>query len=211
MNEKITRAKRNLFSQKVVKCLHEQMIVKNISKSYLASELMVGPSTVGWWFNNTLRMPLNRIREVSKILNSTIFTQVCIDEIDEILQSKIDKVRKGRYLLVKHDLENQLNDQCVSVNSKKKEIKMKILKVNMLFLAMAADRDHDIPSIIKVDGKWAYIERDDKDLPQLLEYAGYFAELQTIDVDSYEFQMHVEGKRFCQLVEPSMIAKYKDN
>jgi len=155
MNQKISRAKRNLFSQTVVKCLHEQMRVKNISKANLASELMVGPSTVGWWFNNSLRMPLSRILEVSKILNSTIFTQVCIDEIDKILQSDIDKVRKGRYLLVKHDLKNQLKEQCVPVKSQKKEIFMKILKVNLLFLAMAADRDHEIPSIIKVDGKWA--------------------------------------------------------
>lgn len=86
---------------------------------------------------------------------------------------------------------------------------MKVLKVNLLFLAMAADRDHEIPSIIKVDGKWAFIDRDDKDLPQLLEYAGYFAELMTVDVDSYEFNMHVEGKRFCQLVEPAMIEKFE--
>lgn len=211
MNQKISRAKRNLFSQTVVKCLHEQMRVKNISKANLASELMVGKSTVGWWFNNTLRMPLNRILEVSKILNSTIFTQVCIDEIDKILQSDIDKVRKGRYLLVKHDLKNQFKEQCIPVKSKKKEIFMKILKVNLLFLAMAADRDHEIPNVIKVDGKWAFIERDDKDLPQLLEYAGYFAELQTVDVDSYEFNMHVEGKRFCQLVEPAMIEKYESD
>lgn len=210
MNQKISRAKRNLFSQTVVKCLHEQMRVKNISKANLASELMVGPSTVGWWFNNSLRMPLSRILEVSKILNSTIFTQVCIDEIDKILQSDIDKVRKGRYLLVKHDLKNQLKEQSVPVKSQKKEIFMKILKVNLLFLAMAADRDHEIPSIIKVDGKWAYVDRDDKNIPHLLELAGYYAERHLADIDSYEFAIHFEGRRFCQLVEPAMIEKFKD-
>ena len=87
---------------------------------------------------------------------------------------------------------------------------MKILKVNLLFLAMAADRDHEIPSIIKVDGKWAYVDRDDKNIPHLLELAGYYTEEHVPDVDSYKFAMHFESRRFCQLVEPAMIEKFKD-
>lgn len=86
---------------------------------------------------------------------------------------------------------------------------MVVIKVNTLFLAMAADRDHEIPEILKVEGKFCYIFRDDKNLPQVLEYAGYFAEIETAAVETYEYEMHKEAKTFCDIVEPIMVEKWE--
>jgi hypothetical protein len=92
----------------------------------------------------------------------------------------------------------------------KGEFKMITMKVNLLFLAMAADRDHDIPEILKVvDGKFAWILRDDKALPQLMEYAEYFAELETCQVETYECEMHLEARKFVDIVTPFMIEKWE--
>ena len=85
---------------------------------------------------------------------------------------------------------------------------MVAIKVNLLFLAMASDRDHEIPEILKVDGKMCYIFRDDPKLPDVLEYAGYFAEIETAAIETYEYEMHKEAKIFCDIVEPIMVEKW---
>lgn len=85
---------------------------------------------------------------------------------------------------------------------------MVVIKVNTLFLAMAADRDHEIPEILKVEGKFSYILRDDPALPDVLEYAGYFAEIETASIETYEYEMHKEAKIFCDIVEPIMVEKW---
>ena len=42
---------------------------------------------------------------------------------------------------------------------------MIVIKVNLLFLLMAADREHAIPEILKINGKWALITSDNKESP----------------------------------------------
>lgn len=95
--------------------------------------------------------------------------------------------------------------------NKQGDVQMIVIKVNLLFLAMASDRDHEIPEILKIDDKFCYIFRDDPKLPDVLEYAGYFAELESevMTIGSYEYEMHKEAKIFCDFVEPVMIEKWE--
>jgi len=86
---------------------------------------------------------------------------------------------------------------------------MIIIRVNLLFLAMAADREHGVPEILKVEGKWAWILRDDKALPQLFEYAEYFAEMETCQIDTYECEMHKEARIFVDIITPIMVKKWE--
>ena len=87
---------------------------------------------------------------------------------------------------------------------------MIVIKVNLLFLAMAADREHAIPEILKVDGKWALITRDNKELPDLLEYAEYHAEQEDAPFDSYAREMHREARTFVDTVTPVMVEKWEN-
>jgi len=83
------------------------------------------------------------------------------------------------------------------------------INVNLLFLAMAADRDHAIPTVLSIEGKSAWIWRDDKALPDLLEYAEYHAELEDTEFDSYAREMHREARIFMDAVTPVMIEKWE--
>lgn len=84
------------------------------------------------------------------------------------------------------------------------------IKVNLLFLAMAADRDHAVPEILKVDGKWALITRDNKELPELLEYAEILHDkFEDTEFDSYAREMSREARIFMEIVTPVMIEKWE--
>ena len=84
------------------------------------------------------------------------------------------------------------------------------IKVNLLFLAMAADREHAIPEILKVDGKWALITRDNKELPELLEYAEILHDkFEDTEFDSYAREMSREARIFMDIVTPVMIEKWE--
>jgi hypothetical protein len=87
---------------------------------------------------------------------------------------------------------------------------MIVIKVNLLFLAMAADREHAIPEILKVDGKWALITRDNKELPDLLEYAEILHDkFEDTEFDSYAREVHREARIFMDIVTPVMIEKWE--
>jgi hypothetical protein len=87
---------------------------------------------------------------------------------------------------------------------------MIVIKVNLLFLAMAADREHAIPEILKVDGKWALITRDNKELPDLLEYAEILHDkFEDTEFDSYAREMSREARIFMEIVTPVMIEKWE--
>lgn len=88
---------------------------------------------------------------------------------------------------------------------------MIVIKVNLLFLAMASDRDHDIPEILKVDGKWALITRDNKELPDLLEYAEILHDkFEDTEFDSYAREMAREARTFVEIVTPIMVEKWEN-
>jgi len=88
---------------------------------------------------------------------------------------------------------------------------MIVIKVNLLFLAMAADRDHAIPEILKVDGKWALITRDNKELPELLEYAEILHDkFEDTEFDSYAREMSREARIFMEIVTPVMVEKWEN-
>jgi len=87
---------------------------------------------------------------------------------------------------------------------------MIVIKVNLLFLAMAADRDHAIPEILKVDGKWALITRDNKELPDLLEYAEILHDkFEDTEFDSYAREVAREARIFMDIVTEVMIEKWE--
>ena len=85
-----------------------------------------------------------------------------------------------------------------------------VIKVNLLFLAMAADREHAIPEILKVKDKWAWIPRDCAELPDLLEYAEYHTEQENAPFDSYAREMHREARTFVDIVTPVMVEKWEN-
>jgi len=85
-----------------------------------------------------------------------------------------------------------------------------VINVNLLFLAMAADRDHAIPEILKVKDKWAWIPRDCAELPDLLEYAEYHKENGDTPFDSYAREMHREARTFVDIVTPVMVEKWEN-
>ena len=85
-----------------------------------------------------------------------------------------------------------------------------VIKVNLLFLAMAADREHAIPEILKIKDKWAWIPRDCAELPELLEYAEYHAELEETEFDSYAREMHREARIFVDIVTEVMVEKWEN-
>ena len=74
------------------------------------------------------------------------------------------------------------------------------INVNLLFLAMAADRDHAIPTVLSIEGKSAWIWRDDKALPDLLE---------NTEFDSYAREMHREARIFMDAVTPVLVEKWE--
>ncbi len=87
---------------------------------------------------------------------------------------------------------------------------MIVIKVNLLFLGMAADRDHAIPEILKVDGKWALITRDNKELPDLLEYAEILHDkFEDTEFDSYAREVAREARIFMDIVTEVMIEKWE--
>lgn len=97
-----------------------------------------------------------------------------------------------------------------SVEKTKGEFKMITIKVNLLFLSMASDRDHAIPEILKVDGKFAWIWRDDKALPDLLEYSEILHDkFGDSDFDSYAREMAREAKIFMDIVTPVLVEKWE--
>ena len=92
----------------------------------------------------------------------------------------------------------------------KGEFKMITMKVNLLFLAMAADRDHTIPTVLSIEGKSAWIWRDDKALPDLLEYAEILHDkFEDSAFDSYAREMAREARIFMDAVTPVLVEKWE--
>jgi len=86
-----------------------------------------------------------------------------------------------------------------------------VIKVNLLFLAMAADREHAIPEILKVYGNWAWIPRDNKELPDLLEYAEILHDkFEDTEFDSYAREIAREARYFVDIVTPVMVEKWEN-
>lgn len=75
---------------------------------------------------------------------------------------------------------------------------------------MAADRDHAIPTVLSIEGKSAWIWRDDKALPDLLEYAEILHDkFEDSAFDSYAREMAREARIFMDAVTPVLVEKWE--
>ena len=105
------RITRNPLSRNIARALYASLGNRphQIKRRDFAKKIGVNYQTLGYWFQLENTVPVKHIVNVCKHLNDDIFTRLCINEIEKVIDSSRPDQTKYRYEIILRDLKSMTN------------------------------------------------------------------------------------------------------